>query len=86
MTIADEQGVHDAVDIAGESRLLGVESLALQRAREDRAERDSGAGADERRREQEDTEERQRPLEVATAPQQLGVVHRRDIGRAARWD
>jgi hypothetical protein len=30
-------------------------------------------------------EERQRPLKVAPAPQRLGVVHRRNIGRAAPW-
>jgi hypothetical protein len=84
--VANEQWVHHPVDVAGEGCLLGVEGFALQRAGEDRAERDSGAGADERRREQEDTEERERPLEVAPAPQRPGLVHGRNIGRPAVWD
>ena len=51
---------------------------------EDRTERDAGAGADERRREQEDAQQRERPFEVAPAPQlPHGRVHRRHIGRAA---
>ena len=85
-TVADEQGMHDAVDVAGKGCLFRVQSLALQRAREDRAEHDSGARADERRREQEHVQEGERPLEVAPAPQRLGLVHLRNIGPAARWD
>src|SRR5436305_9015068 len=59
--------MHDAVDVAGEGCLLGVESLALQRAGEDRAEHDSGTGADQRRCEQKYAQQRERPLEVAPA-------------------
>jgi hypothetical protein len=85
-TVADKQGVLDTVDVAGEGGRLGVESLALQGAREDRPERDARTGADQRRRQEEDTKERERPLEGAPAPQPLAVLHRRNIGGQARWD
>ena len=64
----NERGLHHAVDVAGEGGLLGVERLGLHRARENRAERDTRSGADERRRQEEDAQERERTLEIAPAP------------------
>ena len=81
---ANERRLHDPADVAGEGRLLGGECLGVQRAGEDRAERNSCAGADERRGEQKDAQERERPLEVASTPQpHQTLVHSPHIGAVA---
>jgi hypothetical protein len=64
---AHQHGPDEAVDVARKRGLLGTESLSGQRAREEPAQRDASSGADQRRREQKDPLERQRPFEVARA-------------------
>ena len=73
----DKTAVQFEVVSEGERGLLGVECLRLQRVGEDRAERDARAGADEGGCQEEDAQQRERPFEVAPAPQPpLALVHR----------
>jgi hypothetical protein len=84
---ADELRADDAVDVARERCPLGAQSLRRQRMGEEPAERGARRCADHRGGEQEDVQERDRPLEVTpAAPQPPPRIHRPYIGRGARCD